>query len=379
MQYILLCLTIILLFCTLAPSLDDEVVVPEQTLTGSITDYFSQNPILERHVQALLGNMTDEQLAGQVLMPAWERGVSNSILKDWICKQYISGFMILGVQTTQQNIAEFQKYAKNCGHTTSLAVSIDAEPTLIAWNMRVKKLAPVMVTTASLDTQDTVTKTADMIHAELAKMGVTINFAPVVDSNTNKAIISERSFGGNSEHIRSMASAFNKSAVAHNIIPTIKHFPGHGSAIGDSHKELVSISGSLPELDNFDTHSGNVPLIMIGHIAVRDGKYDTRGLPATLSPVIMQDLLRDELDYKGIIITDAMNMGAVNKLGNTTVRALKAGADIILMPMSTTKAHAEIMQEMQNDPAFKKSIKEKVSRILHLKIAQEWSTRVEKE
>jgi len=203
-----------------------------------------------------------------------------------------------------------------------------------------------------------------------------MNFAPVVDSNSNTAIISERSFGGSSEHIKSMATAFNKSALTHNIIPTIKHFPGHGSAVGDSHKGLVSIADSLPELDNFKMFQdspGTFPLIMVGHIAVTGGNYDTKSLPSTLSPIIMQKLLRDELGYKGVVITDAMNMGAVDKLGNTTVRALKAGADIILMPTNIAKAHEEILAELQSNSDFKTLLQEKVGRILRLKIAQEWS------
>jgi len=200
-----------------------------------------------------------------------------------------------------------------------------------------------------------------------------MNFAPVVDSNTNQDIISERSFGGTAEHIKEMAQAFNAASIAHNIIPTLKHFPGHGMVVGDSHKGLVTARSDLPEIANFSLTIQTTPLIMVGHIAVNGGAYNTHGLPATLSPTIMQGLLREELGYKGLVITDAMNMGAVDKLGNTSVRALKAGADIILMSTNTPKAHKQILIKMHEDKKFREALQEKVTRIIRLKLAQQWA------
>jgi beta-N-acetylhexosaminidase len=109
---------------------------------------------------------------------------------------------------------------------------------------------------------------------------------------------------------------------------------------------------------------------MIAHIAVMNNKrYNTDGLPSTLSERIVTQLLRDSLGFKGLIVTDAMNMGGVISVPMSASKAVKAGCDIILMPVNVVKTHSEILNLYRTDPAFKKRVDESAKRIIRMKIA----------
>src|SRR5690606_8892381 len=129
-------------------------------------------------------------------------------------------------------------------------------------------------------------------------------FAPVVDNATNQSVISTRSFGNNPASITSLSRVFVTASQSDGVGATLKHFPGHGAVKGDSHKQSVYIDGDLTELPTFKNiiQSSEPPVaVMVGHIVVRNNdKYDTGGLPATLSPVIVTKLLREELGFNGI-------------------------------------------------------------------------------
>jgi beta-N-acetylhexosaminidase len=108
---------------------------------------------------------------------------------------------------------------------------------------------------------------------------------------------------------------------------------------------------------------------MVAHIAVTNNpQYDTKGLPSTLSPEIVQNLLREKYNFKGLIVTDAMNMGGVNTIPNAEVKAIEAGCDIVLMPMNIEKAHASLLKKVKEDPAFKAKVVAAAKRIVRMKL-----------
>ena len=108
---------------------------------------------------------------------------------------------------------------------------------------------------------------------------------------------------------------------------------------------------------------------MVAHIAVKNNpEYDTKGLPSTLSPEIVQHLLREKFNFKGLIVTDAMNMGGVNSIPNAEVKAIEAGCDIVLMPMNIEKAHASILKKVKEDAAFKAKVTAAAKRIVRMKL-----------
>jgi beta-N-acetylhexosaminidase len=109
--------------------------------------------------------------------------------------------------------------------------------------------------------------------------------------------------------------------------------------------------------------------IMIGHLAViNNPKYNTNGLPATCSKTIVTDLLRNEMGYKGLIVTDAMNMGGVTAIPNNSVKAIEAGVDILLMPLDAAKSHSQILEKYRTDKVFKASVDAAVKRVLRMKL-----------
>ena len=165
--------------------------------------------------------------------------------------------------------------------------------------------------------------------------------------------------------------AFIENTQKQNIVATAKHFPGHGLVSGDTHKELQTITGEMLEVKNYPALIENGVLsIMIAHIAVRNNaKYDTQGLPSTLSEKIVTKLLRDSLGFKGLIVTDAMNMGGVNSVPLSSSKAVRAGCDIILMPADVTKTLAELLNLYRKDPLFKQRVDESAKRIIRMKIA----------
>jgi beta-N-acetylhexosaminidase len=204
----------------------------------------------------------------------------------------------------------------------------------------------------------------------LNEIGINYNFSPVVDMSPNKTV-GFRSFGAIPENIIPWSNAFIQHTQQHNILATAKHFPGHGLVSGDTHKELQTIDGEMLEIKNYPSLIANGVLsIMIAHIAVMNNKrYNTDGLPSTLSERIVTQLLRDSLGFKGLIVTDAMNMGGVISVPMSASKAVKAGCDIILMPVNVVKTHSEILNLYRTDPAFKKRVDESAKRIIRMKIA----------
>ncbi|MFZ1462332.1 MAG: glycoside hydrolase family 3 N-terminal domain-containing protein, partial [Ignavibacteria bacterium] len=144
-----------------------------------------------------------------------------------------------------------------------------------------------------------------------------------------------------------------------------------GNVNGDRHKELVFINGELKELDVFkEMVKIGVLSIMVGHIAIeKNGKYNPVGFPSTLSRKIVTDLLKNELGFKGLIITDAMNMEAVTKFPSPSLKAIEAGCDMVLMPSDEAKLINTVKEKMDKDPVFMKQIYESVRKIIRVKLS----------
>ncbi len=180
-------------------------------------------------------------------------------------------------------------------------------------------------------------------------IGIHLDFAPVMDVNNNPAnpIINVRSFGEDPVRVAELGSAFIRGLREHGMLSTAKHFPGHGDTGTDSHLALPVITASRARMDSVElvpfraAVRAGADVVMAGHIAV-PGLAGPDAPPATLSPFVLDTLLRDQLGFRGIVVTDALNMGAiVGRYGaaRAAVMALEAGADILLMPVN---AHAVI-------------------------------------
>ncbi|NVK64220.1 MAG: glycoside hydrolase family 3 protein [Flavobacteriales bacterium] len=222
---------------------------------------------------------------------------------------------------------------------------------------------------SEITSEEEVVEVTKSISNDLNEIGINYNFAPVTDQAKNKTV-GYRGFGTDPKNIIPYSNAFIQQTQAQNIIATAKHFPGHGLVSGDTHKSLQVINGELKEIKYYPPliESG-VLSIMVGHLAVQNNKkYNTNGLPSTISPVIIKDLLRDSLGFEGLVVTDAMGMGGVVKIPNADVKAVAAGCDIILMPKDAEKAHQAILKEYQSNDSFKQTVDQSVKRIVRMKI-----------
>ena len=313
--------------------------------------------------------MNAKSRVAQLIMPATGRlGKPKEMIISHIKDTVIGGILMLNGTTTQFKswILEFDSINESMGNLPFL-YSADAEPSLvnrkIAGSKTVKKANEI-------DSIEEVRSVALSISEDLNKIGINYNFSPVVDMAPNKTV-GYRSFGKNPENIIPWSSAFIKTTQSKNIIATAKHFPGHGLVTGDTHKSLQMIDGELKEIKNYPSLiSDSVLSIMVAHIAVKNNeKYNTDGLPSTCSEKIVTDLLKKEMGFKGLIVTDAMNMGGVVSVKNSNIKAISAGCDILLMPLNAEKAHKEILQEYEKDPAFKKRVDESAKKIVRMKVS----------
>lgn len=216
----------------------------------------------------------------------------------------------------------------------------------------------------------------DTIGKYLADLGFDVDFAPVADVLTNQdnTVVARRSFGSDAELVSRMVSEEVKGLKRHGVSPVLKHFPGHGGTAEDSHETKPVLHRTLEELSKTEflpfaagIKSG-ADFVMAGHISVPEIEAD--GRPAVFSKTLLTDVLRKQLGFEGIIITDAMNMGAVTTeydSGEAAVSALLAGVDMILMPEDFDAAVQAVKGAVENGTLTEKRIEESVLRILTLK------------
>lgn len=213
---------------------------------------------------------------------------------------------------------------------------------------------------------------------KLKLLGINTDFGTVLDINTNKnnPIIGVRSYGSTQEKVTEFGINELKAIQNEGVIPTVKHFPGHGDTEVDSHLGLPSLNHDLnrlksTELVPFQTAINNgVDMVMTAHIMLPqiDKEY-----PATMSKKILTDLLRDEMGYKGVIITDDLEMQAISKnwdLGEAAIKSVEAGADILLVCHTIEnqqKVYNAVVQGVNDGKIDENRIDESVRRILRLK------------
>ncbi len=221
--------------------------------------------------------------------------------------------------------------------------------------------------------------------SSIAALGFTVNFGPVVDINLNPAnpVIGKfgRSFGKSADAVIPYAEAFVAAHHRAGLLTALKHFPGHGSSADDSHEGFVDISRTWKEEELAPYRAliadGLADLIMVGHLYHRDHSGGDTRLPASLSPDWITTVLRGELGYDGVVISDDLQMGAILEhfdLKETVIRAVNAGTDVLLFS-NTVKPHLGLADEIRSilvaeaerDPAFRARIEESYKRIVTLK------------
>lgn len=361
---------------------------PIHTLTSLLVFFLSCSSLLAQQIaqtdayrkqktDSLLSTLTLEEKIGQMFIAALytNKGPEEiAKVRKWVKEEQIGGLILM-----QDNPVQHVKLIEtmNADSRVPLLIGLDGEWGLYQRFFIAKKF-PWALTLGAIRDKQKIKNLAASIAADCKRMGIHWDFAPVVDVNTNpkNPIIGNRSFGSDIQNVIASAGAFLSGLQENGVMGSLKHFPGHGDTSTDSHLDLPVVDHSEKrlyevELAPYQSLMKDHPAgIMVSHLYIPalDKKM---GLPASLSPVIITDLLRNKLGYQGLIITDALNMGAITskyKPGEADVLAFKAGNDIMLFSDDVAKAKKEILAAVRRGEISEKRVDESVRRILNAKL-----------
>ena len=335
--------------------------------------------------QRITDEMTDAELLAQTFMFGWAGAEPPELLYQWV-ERGLGSVKVFGWNTDDiylvaKSISGLQKQAAEGRFQIPLFVATDQEG---GWIRHVKgdtSITPGNMAIGAGGYPVDSWKTAYYISREIKALGINMNFAPTVDLFTDhdSSIIGTRSFGDDPDKTGVLGAAFVSGSEAAGVLSTAKHFPGHGDTSLDSH-------GKLPVINiDFDTFKNReltpylylikekVPAIMSGHLSFP--LIETSGAPASLSYYFLTDLLRNQLGYEGLIITDDMMMvGATvyaGTMSNSFKMALEAGNDIILSS-TTAKLNEALwyknLELMTIDQTFHDRVKDAARRVIKAKL-----------
>lgn len=333
----------------------------------------------QERIAEIIEEMTPEERAGQLLMADFRQnpdGTGMTVLSD-AAREAIQTYHLGGVILFAENLdteeqtkaltAQIQQAAE-----IPLFIGIDEEGGIVSRldksDIPHEPIPPAAEITDSRAAGETIGK-------ELQDLGILVDFAPVADVNTNpdNPVIGSRAFSAEPEIAAERVAAFVDGMEETGVSACAKHFPGHGDTAMDSHHGETYVTHDLERLREVEflpfraAIGAGVDFIMAGHIKTPQATTD--GMPATLSAEMTQ-LLRKELNFDGILITDAMNMGAITEeygAEESVVLAIQAGMDIVLMPTDLPRATETLTEAIRNGEISEERVEESLERILSLK------------
>ena len=332
---------------------------------------------------ALWSHMTLEQAAGQLLIAGFDgaQPTPPPAIAQALASGHLSGVILF-----RRNIHDIEQLvALNTALHEAAAqapmaplISVDQEGGRV---VRVRTpLTPLPPLRALGQTRQPklVAQASEVIATELQAIGFNLNYSPVLDVDTNPAnpVIGDRALSSSSTWVGRLGGAFVGGHVIAGVIPCGKHFPGHGDTHQDSHLALPTILHSVERLERVElppfvmAARAGLPMIMTAHLVVAslDPVY-----PATLSPAVIQGLLRDKLGFQGVVITDCLEMKAVadhHPIEALVERSLMAGVDLFLISHTEERwrrAHAHLVERARQDPALRARLYQSMTRVARLK------------
>ena len=330
----------------------------------------------KKWVDSIYNSMSIQEKVGQLFMvdvfskdSKDKTDLINSLIKDY----YIGGIIFSkGGPVRQAKLSnQYQKISK-----TPLLMAMDAEWGL-AMRLDSTYAYPWNMTLGAIADNEIVYDIGKQIGAHVKRMGMHINFSPVVDINTNpdNPIIGNRSFGEDRDNVTNKALAYMRGMQSTGILANAKHFPGHGDTDLDSHKILPTISFTKKRLDSIELHpykrlfQEGLSSVMVAHLNV-PALEKRKKFPSSISKAIVTDLLQNDLNFQGLIFTDALNMkGASNfkKPGEIDLAAFLAGNDVLLISESIPKAHQLIVEAFRKGKISEERLSRSVKKILFAK------------
>lgn len=377
------------------PSVKATEIEPNVTQTPGVTQtpqIVTDTTEIQGMAKDIAKSMTLEEKIGQLLIVNFEqldtrKGACyefrkiNKKMKESLENYHVGGviFFARNIEDRDQTttfITDLQANTK-----VPLFISVDEEGGDVARianndNMRTTKFPPMQKVGEDED-EDYAYNMGCTMGTEIKELGFNLNFAPVADVKTNvfNKEIGNRSFGSDESMVAEMVKNVVKGLQEQGVSATLKHFPGHGNTDKDSHDGAVNLENDLLRLRSVDFvpfETGikeGVDFVMVSHISISRVTEDTT--PASLSSLVMKDILRKELGFKGVIITDALDMKSITKYytsGQAAVAAIKSGADMLLMPTDLEDAYTSLLKAVEKNEISEEQITQSVERVLRTKI-----------
>lgn len=306
--------------------------------------------LTDAEIEATLNRMSIDEKIGQLLIVGIGGKQVSQVAKAHITKRFSGGILLFrrNIQSPQQvaNLTtELQQVAVQTPNAIPLFIAIDQEGGIVT---RLKKGATVFPGNLALGatrSESLAEKAGEITALELAAVGINLNFAPVMDINTNprNPVIGVRAYGDSPMLVSQLGTAYIRGLQANGVLATAKHFPGHGDTHVDSHKKLPTVGHDEERMNAVELApfraaiEARVAAMMSAHILYPALDADT---PATLSHRVLTGLLREQLGFEGLIITDDLEMQAIDahyQTGNAAVMAIQAGADLVMVPWTLKK------------------------------------------
>ncbi len=363
-----------------------SVVEAEVTTTTTVVEDDS-DPVAE-----LLATLSIEQKIGQLLMPtvfgtgieptASERELNLEAHGFGTPDEIVEAYHLGGVIYLEENVASAQQLKTMSGELQTAALNSSGIGLMVAIDQeggRVSRISDEVTSfppASDLAGDPRVVREASYVTGQQVKQqGVNVVLAPVADvlEPGQVSFIGNRSFGDDPNLVASMVAAAVDGLQQSGVAAAVKHWPGHGATSLDSHEQLptLNVDRALWEQRELPPFAAaieqGVSIVLVGHLALP--QLDPSGDPATISPVLIDGLLRQELGFDGVVMTDALNMGAVANIPrrDLTVASVKPGIDVILIPPSLSDAAVALLEAVASGDITEQRIDESVTRILRLK------------
>ncbi len=335
--------------------------------------------------RAIVAEMSDSEAAGQLLLLGYFGAEPSREIVEWVERYGIGGIKIFGwnagnLLTLGNTISYLQRLSSENRFSIPLFVATDQEG---GWVRHVKgetSVTPGNLAIGASGIPYDAYRTGYHIGRELRVLGINMNFAPTVDIYTNPdaAVIGPRAFSGDPVQTAQLSVAYYRGMEESGIICTAKHYPGHGATAEDSHGTLPVIEADIDTIWNrelvpyrFLIKEG-LPAVMSGHIAYP--AITGSNEPASISRVLLTDILRDRLGFEGLIITDDMQMNGANIRGGipeASLQAVLAGNDVVMISRDIDiyeKTRARLLSEMKASPESAAIVRRAATRIIETKL-----------
>ncbi|MHA2961940.1 glycoside hydrolase family 3 protein [Priestia megaterium] len=366
--------------------------ISTKPIKASAENSKSQPKSTDQQVQELMSNMTLQEKIGQMMVVGFQTEEMDEHIKTMISTYHAGGVILFdrNMKTPKQVATltnSLQDLAQETKNQIPLMMGVDQEGGDIVRMKDQVSPIPSQQELGQKNDKELVYQTADRNGKELAAMGFNVDFAPVLDLSDTDT----RSFGTDPEKAAEFGEAAVSGLNANGLTAALKHFPGNGRSNIDPHLETSSVKADKLDLENGDIYpfkkmvtnvDNNNFFVMVTHI--KYPAYDKEN-PASISPIIIQELLRNQLGYNGLVVTDDLEMGAVSKYftyEELGVRAVEAGADVLLVCHtldSQEKMYNGILQAVKKGKISEKRIDESVKRILTHKLTSDIQLHVDPE